>query len=236
MDNISKELIELVDRINNGKMTANQIARWAYSFSLKNKVCFINSELYDVLSEISSMDADEDSFLLSNSEVIEILKPFIYKEQIYYLYYPEWPNRNDISIDVFFPSLEKETGTIVSSLLFCDNKLYDILETTWKTMFDNITQQKEFKFNIGNYYIKFNLEQTEIVVLNDKEHNVCKMITIKTYLLYNIVSDYHNKMMKFPADWCPDIIVESDPRNVTYDMLVSLLREKQLTVGQVDIT
>lgn len=77
MNNISRQLKDFVLFLQENEVSIKQIAQWAYQFSLDYKVYNENPSLDDVLEELSCMDADDDSFVISKDEIIKMLKSFI---------------------------------------------------------------------------------------------------------------------------------------------------------------
>ncbi len=75
------EIDKYVRYLKSGVVPASLISRWAYLFSLDNRIYEIDSALDDVLNELDGMDADE-CFEIPQAKVIQMLEPFVSCEKL----------------------------------------------------------------------------------------------------------------------------------------------------------
>ena len=224
MNNCYKELNDVFQKIRSCELSSRQIAEWAYIFGLDNRIDLFEPELYNVLCKLSGMDADDESFLISNDEIIKMLAPFVFRDPLYFLYYPKWPEKSDISFGITFPSLSEDDSLLLTALLSTINNLNSF--NSLLTLIESVVHRDSNNelYSDDCYSIIIELNRTTI-----SNHIDTDRVIISTYKLYCIFKDYQSKLIAFPDEWCPDILVEDDLKHITATRVQKLYEQKKHT-------
>jgi hypothetical protein len=149
MNNCYKELNDVFQKIRSCELSSRQIAEWAYIFGLDNRIDLFEPELYNVLCKLMGMDADDESFLISNDEIIKMLAPFVFRDPLYFLYYPKWPEKTDISFSMIFPSFSEGDSLLLAEFLSKINA-----SNTFNTLLShNFLEQRKLRTHNGFRYL-----------------------------------------------------------------------------------
>ena len=170
---------------------------------------------------------------------------------IYYLYYPAWPDKNELALDAVYPELSEEDGGTLSAFLFSevDGMIYTDIKTCLENVLNHTSEDESYTGNL--YHLQMDAETTTIFDLydyeddeddediddeddeddediddedDDEDREIKAVLEIETSFLLDAMKDYHQKKDDFAKGWRPTIIVDADPDDITGEMVMSKVK------------
>lgn len=164
---------------------------------------------------------------------------------IYYLYYPAWPDKNELALDAVYPELSEDDGGTLGAFLFTevDGMIYTDIKTCLENVLNHASEYESYTGNM--YHLQMNAETTTIFDLfsyedddeddedfdddelddedldDDEGRELKAVLKIDTPLLLQAMVEYHQKKDDFAKGWRPAIVVEGDPDDITMETVLA---------------
>ena len=169
---------------------------------------------------------------------------------IYFLYYPAWPDKNELALSTVFPELNDDDSGSLSAFLFTevDGMIYTDIKTCLENVLNHVTEDESYTGNA--YHLQMDAEFTSIFDLyayeddddyddsdddddwddddlddeDDDFENARELklvLEINSSQLLRAMMDYRQKKDDFAKGWRPDIIIDADPNEITTEMVMS---------------
>ncbi|GEM_PF-7120451 len=165
---------------------------------------------------------------------------------IYFLYYPAWPDKNELAMGTVFPELNEDDSGTLSAFLFTevDGMIYTDIKTCLENVLNHVTEDEDYTGNA--YHLQMDAELTSVFDLyayeddddeddddwddedlDDEDLDIENARELKLVLeinssqLLEAMKDYRQKKDDFAKGWRPDIVIDGDPDEITTEMVMS---------------